>query len=319
MVLRALLAFVLAFGAGAAVYPMVIGWLARAGVGQPIREEGPPSHQSRSGTPTAGGIVFLALGLILYLVFDRSRAGGLVLLALLGGGGLGLVDDLRKVLARQNLGLRAREKVLIQLLTGLVLAFLGWRWGFAVQAVPFWHPVNLGAWLIPLGAVAFVAGTNAFNLTDGSDGLAAGVGAIAFATLTLIALRSQHAAAAWLPAILTGLLLAFLVYNLSPARVFMGDTGSLALGNALVAAAIVGGVLWYLPVLAVVLVAETVSVIAQVASFKRTGRRILRMSPLHNHFILGGWSDTRVALSFWAVGLIAALLTLALAPAGGRA
>src|SRR5207245_2202471 len=198
-----------------------------------IREEGPPSHQSRSGTPTAGGIVFLALGLILYLVFDRSRAGGLVLLALLGGGGLGLVDDLRKVLARQNLGLRAREKVLIQLLTGLLLAFL--------------------------------------------------------------------------------------VYTLSPARVFMGDTGSLALGNALVAAAIVGGVLWYLPVLAVVLVAETVSVIAQVASFKRTGRRILRMSPLHNHFILGGWSDTRVALSFWAVGLIAALLTLALAPAGGRA
>src|SRR5207245_240677 len=171
MVLRALLAFVLAFGAGAAVYPMVIGWLARAGVGQPIREEGPPSHQSRSGTPTAGGIVFLALGLILYLVFDRSRAGGLVLLALLGGGGRG----------------RARRG--------------------------------------PSGRLE----------PSRREGRAGGrVGAIAFATLTLSALRSQHAAAAWLPAILTGLLLAFLVYNLSPARVFMGDTGSLALGNALV-------------------------------------------------------------------------------------
>jgi phospho-N-acetylmuramoyl-pentapeptide-transferase len=317
MVLRTLLAFVLAFAAGAALYPMVIGWLARAGVGQPIREEGPPSHQSRTGTPTAGGIVFLALGVVFYLVGDRSRAGGLVLLALLSGGALGLVDDLRKVLARQNLGLRAREKVLVQLLTGLVLAYLAWRWGFAVQAVPFWHAVNLGAWLIPLGAVAFVAGTNAFNLTDGSDGLSAGVGAIAFFTLSVIAIRGHHSGAAWLPAVLAGLLLAYLVYNVAPARVFMGDTGSLALGNALVAAAIVGGLLWYLPLLALVLVAETVSVIVQVASFKRTGRRIFRMSPLHNHFIVGGWSDTRVALSFWAVALIAALLTLALAPAGG--
>jgi phospho-N-acetylmuramoyl-pentapeptide-transferase len=317
MVLRTLLAFVLAFAAGAALYPMVIGWLARAGVGQQIREEGPSSHQSRAGTPTAGGIVFLALGVVFYLVADRSRAGGLVLLALLSGGALGLVDDLRKVLARQNLGLRAREKVLVQLLTGLVLAYLAWRWGFAVQAVPFWHAVNLGAWLIPLGAVAFVAGTNAFNLTDGSDGLSGGVGAIAFFTLSVIALRGHHSGAAWLPAVLAGLLLAYLVYNVAPARVFMGDTGSLALGNALVAAAVVGGLLWYLPLLALVLVAETVSVIAQVASFKRTGRRIFRMSPLHNHFIVGGWSDTRVALSFWAVALIAALLTIALAPAGG--
>ncbi len=319
MVLGVLLAFVLAFVAGAALYPMVIGWLAKAGVGQHIREEGPSSHQSRAGTPTAGGILFLALALVFYLVADRSRAGGLVLVALLSGGGLGLLDDMRKVLARQNLGLRAREKVLVQLLTGLALAFLAWRWGFAVQAVPFWHAVNLGAWLIPVGAVAFMAGTNAFNLTDGSDGLAAGVGAIAFATLTVIALRGHQSDAAWVPAVLAGLLLAFLVYNVSPARVFMGDTGSLALGNALVAAAIVSGVLWYLPLLAFVLVAETVSVIAQVASFKRTGRRIFRMSPLHNHFILGGWSDTRVALSFWAVGVIAALLTLALVPAGGRA
>ena len=319
MVLGALLAFVLAFVAGAALYPMVIGWLARAGVGQHIREEGPSSHQSRAGTPTAGGILFLALALVFYVVADRSRAGGLVLLALLSGGGLGLLDDMRKVLARQNLGLRAREKVLVQLLTSLALAFLAWRLGFAVQAVPFGREVNLGAWLIPVGAVVFVAGTNAFNLTDGSDGLAAGVGGIAFATLTVIALRSHHSDAAWVPAVLAGLLLAFLVYNVSPARVFMGDTGSLALGNALVAAAIVSGVLWYLPLLAFVLVAETASVIAQVASFKRTGRRIFRMSPLHNHFILGGWSDARVALSFWAVGLIAALLTLVLVPAGGRA
>jgi phospho-N-acetylmuramoyl-pentapeptide-transferase len=215
--------------------------------------------------------------------------------------------------------LRAREKVVIQLLSGAVLAYLAWRWGFATQAVPFSGNANLGAWLIPLGALAFVGGSNAFNLTDGSDGLAAGAGAIAFATLALIALRTHHAGGAWVPAALTGLLLAFLVYNFFPARVFMGDTGSLALGNALVAAAIVGGLLWYLPLLALVFVVETLSVIAQVASFQRTGRRIFRMSPLHNHFILGGWSDRRVAFSFWAAGLVAALLTLALVPAGGAA
>lgn len=318
MALLALLVFVLALLAGAVLYPMLIGWLARARVGQQIREEGPPSHQSRAGTPTAGGIAFLVLGLVFYLLADRGRAGGLVILALLAGGALGLLDDLRKVTARQNLGLRAREKIVIQLLTGAVLAFLAWRWGLAAQAVPFAGVHNLGAWLIPIGALAFAAGTNAFNLTDGSDGLAAGTGAIAFGTLAVLAVRGHHPGGAWVPAALAGLLAAFLLYNFSPARVFMGDTGSLALGNALVASAIVIGLLWYLPLLALVFVVETLSVIAQVASFKRTGRRIFRMSPLHNHFILGGWSDTRVALSFWAVGLIAAVLTLALAP-GGRA
>jgi phospho-N-acetylmuramoyl-pentapeptide-transferase len=319
MVLLVLLYFALAFVAGVALYPMVIGWLARARVGQHIREEGPPSHQSRAGTPTAGGVVFLVVGLAFYLIADRSREGGLVLLALLSGGALGLLDDLRKVTARQNLGLRAREKIVVQVLSGTVLAYFAWRWGFGVQSVPLLGAVNLGLWLVPLGAIAFVAGTNAFNLTDGSDGLAAGAGAIAFGTLALVALRAHHTAAAWVPAVLAGLLMGFLVYNFSPARVFMGDTGSLALGNALVAAAIVGGLLWYLPVLALVFVIETLSVIAQVASFKRTGRRIFRMSPLHNHFILGGWSDTRVALSFWAVGLVAALATLVLVRPGGVA
>lgn len=316
MALLAVLVFVLAFLAGAAVYPMVIGWLARARVGQQIREEGPQTHRSRAGTPTAGGIVFLVLGTVFYLLVDRSRGGGLIILALLSGGALGLLDDLRKVTARRNLGLRAREKIVVQFLTGAVLAFLAWRWGFAVQAVPFAGPVNLAPWLIPLGALAFVAGTNAFNLTDGSDGLAAGTGAIAFATLALLALRGHHPAAVWVPVTLTGLLAGFLLYNFSPARVFMGDTGSLGLGNALVAAAIVGGLLWYLPLLALVFVVETLSVIAQVISFQRTGRRIFRMSPLHNHFILGGWSDQRVALSFWAAGLVAAVLTLALVPLG---
>jgi phospho-N-acetylmuramoyl-pentapeptide-transferase len=170
--------------------------------------------------------------------------------------------------------------------------------------------------LIPIGAVAFAGGSNAFNLTDGSDGLAGGAGAIAFGTLTAIAVLQHRPAAGWTSAVLAGSLIGFLVYNVFPARIFMGDTGSLALGTALVAATVVTGMLWYLPLLALIFVVETASVIAQVASFKLTGQRIFRMSPLHHHFHLAGWSEKRVALSFWAVGIAAALLTVALARPG---
>jgi len=131
--------------------------------------------------------------------------------------------------------------------------------------------------------------------------------------LALLAGMAHHPAAALMPAVLSGALLGYLVYNRHPARIFMGDTGSLGLGTAMVAAAVAGGLLWYLPILAIVFVAETVSVIVQVAGFKATGRRLLKMSPLHHHFHLSGWSENRVAVSFWAVTLAAALLTLAIA------
>jgi phospho-N-acetylmuramoyl-pentapeptide-transferase len=170
-----------------------------------------------------------------------------------------------------------------------------------------------------VAGLAAAAGSNAFNLTDGSDGLAAGVGAITFGALAVIAMLEHRPSSGVMPAVLAGVLVGFLFYNLFPARLFMGDTGSLALGTAMVAAAIVTGFLWYLPLLALVFVVETVSVIAQVASFKMTGKRIIRMSPLHNHFIVAGWKETPLALWFWAGSLIAAALTLALARPGSTA
>ena len=160
------------------------------------------------------------------------------------------------------------------------------------------------------------AGSNAFNLTDGSDGLAAGTGAVTFGALALIAVLQHRPGVGLMPAVLAGVLVGFLFYNLFPARLFMGDTGSLALGTAMVAVAITTGFLWYLPLLALVFVVETVSVIAQVASFKLTGKRVIRMSPLHNHFIVAGWRETPLALWFWTGSLVAAVLALVLARPG---
>jgi phospho-N-acetylmuramoyl-pentapeptide-transferase len=310
------LLFVVALASALALYPVTIRALSRARMGQQIREEGPSSHLGKAGTPTAGGLLFLPIGAILYLVADRHAAGGLVLLGLLAGGALGLSDDLRKILARRNLGLRAREKFVIQLITGAVLGYLAWRWGFDRQLVPFDGAPRLQAWLIPIGALGVTAASNAFNLTDGSDGLAAGTGAVAFAALAVSALLQGHASYATMPAVLSGVLAGFLVFNFYPARIFMGDTGSLALGTAMAAAALVTGLLWYLPVLALVFVVETLSVIAQVASFKLTGRRIFRMSPLHHHFHELGWPEPRVAAWSYAIGALAAALVVVVAGRG---
>ncbi len=314
-----LIVFVAALIVSALVFPAAIGRLARARMGQQIREEGPAAHLVKAGTPTAGGLVFLVVALVLYLVADRSLAGGFVLIALVLGGALGFVDDYAAIRGGRNLGLKARYKIVIQLATGALLGVLALRWGLTSQLVPFDGRHAIGGVMILVTALAVAAGSNAVNLTDGSDGLAAGAGAISFGALALVAVLQHHPSAGLMPAILAGCLCGFLFYNLFPARIFMGDTGSLALGTAMVAAAITTGFLWYLPLLALVFVVETISVIAQVASFKMTGKRIIRMSPLHNHFIVSGWREMPIALYFWAGSLVAAALALALARPGHAA
>jgi phospho-N-acetylmuramoyl-pentapeptide-transferase len=308
-----LILFAAALIVSALVFPAAIGRLARARMGQPIREEGPAAHHGKAGTPTAGGLVFLVVALVLYLVADRSLAGGFVLIALGLGGALGFIDDYAAIRGGRNLGLKARYKIVIQLVSGALLGLLAVRWGLTSQLVPFDGRHAIGGWMILVSALAVAAGSNAFNLTDGSDGLAAGAGAISFGALALVAVLQHHPSVGLMPAILAGGLVGFLFYNLFPARIFMGDTGSLALGTAMVAAAITTGFLWYLPLLALVFVVETASVIVQVASFKMTGKRVIRMSPLHNHFIVSGVREMPIALYFWAGSLVAAALALALA------
>src|ERR1700674_694023 len=318
--MRPLIGFAAALVITALVFPAAIGQLARARMGQQIREEGPAAHHGKVGTPTAGGVVFVLVALVLYLVADRSVAGGFVLIALAFGAALGFLDDFSAIRGGRSLGLKARQKIVIQLATGALLGYLALRWGLTSQLVPFDGRHAIGSWIIiAISALAVAAGSNAFNLTDGSDGLAAGAGAITLGAAAALALLQHPPSPRLMPAILAGVLVRFLFPNLFPARVFMGDTGSLALGTAMVAAAIATGFLWYLPLLALVFVVETLSVIAQVASFKMTGKRIIKMSPLHNHFIVSGWREMPIALWFWTGSLVAAVLVLALARPGASA
>lgn len=315
---RPLLAGAASLVVGVLMYPSLISAFLRWKVGQPIREEGPQAHRSREGTPTAGGLLFVVLGAVAILIMDRRGEGLLLALALLVGALVGGLDDFQKLAAGRNLGIRARVKILLQAAMGIGLAALLYRAGFAGQYVPGRGLVSLGVWLVPLAALAIVATSNAVNLTDGSDGLAAGLTAIAFVILAALAVRAGQFGWAGALAGVAGAVLAFLWYNLHPARLFMGDTGSLALGTALAVAAIEAHLLWLLPLLGLVFALETLSVIVQVAVFQRTGRRLLRMSPLHNHFHLMGWGDERIAAVFWAAGAASALLVFLLAPVALR-
>ncbi len=316
--IRVLLAGAATLVVGTLTYPWLISGLHRWKLGQPIREEGPEGHLSREGTPTAGGLLFVILGAASILIVDRRLEGVLLVLALLVGGLLGGVDDFLKLAAGRNLGIRARVKILIQAALGMGLAALLYRAGFAGQYVPGRGLVSLGLWLVPLAAVAIVATANAVNLTDGSDGLAAGLSAIAFGVLAAVAVRAGQSVWASALAGVAGAVLAFLWYNLHPARLFMGDTGSLALGTTLAVAAVEVHLLWLLPLLGLVFALETLSVIVQVAVFKRTGRRVLRMSPLHNHFHLLGWGDERIAAVFWTAGAACAVMVFLLTPVALR-
>ena len=210
-------------------------------------------------------------------------------------------------------GLLARQRIGLQLVIGVVLAYWLLRLGQDRQLVP-WGTWRMGALFLPVAAVVIVASANAFNLTDGSDGLAPGVMVLVALGVALIArhLGDHNIALVRLLLATAGALLAFIVYNLPPARVFLGGVGSEGLGAMLAAAAMAGGLMWFLPLLAVVPFIETSSVIAQVYSFKRYGRRIFRMSPIHHHFQLGGWSEWRIALTAWGMTLAGGALTFLL-------
>jgi phospho-N-acetylmuramoyl-pentapeptide-transferase len=301
--------------------------LRRLKLGQVIREEGPQAHQSKAGTPTMGGLLVVPVGVI---------AGGLVapadqrLLAVaaitLATMAIGAVDDWRSLTKRHNTGLSARGKLVLQALCAV--AFLAWaHWDQQVAAfiaLPLGWVLPLGLLIWPLGLFVFLAESNATNLTDGLDGLAAGCGAIVFSGLGLQLMLRGHEgdpAMAGFCAAMAGCWLGFLLFNRHPARVFMGDTGSLAMGAALAAVALLSNSLWPLLVMGGVFLAESLSVIAQVWVFKATkdpatgqGKRVLRMAPLHHHFELGGASEQQVVVGFWLISLILVIVGLVLLP-----
>jgi phospho-N-acetylmuramoyl-pentapeptide-transferase len=287
-----------------ALYPLMIRTLMRFKAGQVIQSELPESHQKKAGTPTAGGILFAALGIIGGLLATiAGHPGALAAISgLIAGGLLGFADD-RSKLKVGALGIPARLKLPIQVALALPVAAIALAEGGSHQLfLPSWP------WLIfPLAVIAIVGTANAVNITDGMDGLASGLSALALAAMVML-LPGAPAGEKAVAMTLSGALVGFLVFNRHPARIFMGDTGSLAIGYALAAMAVQQGLVVLLPLLALVFVLETLPVIIQVAYFKASGgRRVFKMAPIHYTFHHEGWSENRIALSFWGVGLLSAL------------
>ena len=286
-------------------------FLHRLKYGQSIREEGPASHQKKSGTPTMGGVmIVLAVTLSTLLFAPLTVTTLLALFIFLGHFLLGFADDYIKVVKKRNLGLRAYQKLLGQIVISLVTILIGRS--LLGHDTSVWVPIlgemwDIGVLYYVLVVFVLVGTSNAVNLTDGLDGLASGTVAAAAIFYAVLMYGADHGLMAFSAAII-GACIGFLWYNHHPARIFMGDTGSLALGGALAAVAILSHTEALLPIVGFVFVCEALSVILQVISFQTRGKRIFRMSPIHHHFELGGWSETRVVYTFWAVGATGALL-----------
>jgi len=282
-----------------------IDFLKKKTIGQYIREEAPEAHAKKAGTPTTGGVfiiiaTLLASTVTLFMAEKFNDRAVILLITFLFYALAGFQDDFLKIQGKENKGLSARGKFLRQILIALLPIFYAIQtYGSFGTQISFGNIVlDLGWWYPILAVVAITGASNAYNLTDGLDGLAAATGIPAFGACTIIALLSHDYYIAIIAAAMAGALLGFLKYNKPKAEVFMGDTGSLAIGGLLGSLAIMGKFELYLVVLAGIFVVETLSVIIQVASFKLTGKRVFKMSPIHHHFELCGFSEKQIVKGF---------------------
>ncbi|WP_163536716.1 phospho-N-acetylmuramoyl-pentapeptide-transferase [Gracilibacillus sp. YIM 98692] len=312
-----LITIAIAFLITVLISPIFIPFLKRLKFGQSIREEGPKSHQKKSGTPTMGGLMIIVSIAISSLIVIVKVTGSidyqlsLLLLVLLGFGLLGFLDDFIKVVLKRNLGLNSKQKLLGQIIIAIIFYFVLKQNQFdTTVAIPGTSVEWELGWFYSIFIIIMLVGaSNAVNLTDGLDGLLAGTAAIAFGAFAILAWYGVPNLNLTLFSLaVVGGLLGFLVFNAHPAKVFMGDTGSLALGGAIAAVAILLKLEVLLVIIGGVFVIETLSVIIQVISFQSTGKRVFRMSPLHHHYELKGWSEWRVVTTFWLVGIIFAIL-----------
>ncbi len=325
MTIELIQGLLLAFALVVIFMPPYIRLLHATGFGKQIRVEGPDSHLMKRGTPTMGGLLLILIVIVLYMLLrgvpERAIVGPIALLALVGL--LGAFDDYLN--ARTGEGIRARQKLLWQTVVAIFAAFqIQQTYNITGIRVPFVGAVEVNQWVyVVFAAFAIVAASNGVNITDGLDGLAGGALIFAYVAFLIIALLNApapQANTAFLCALIIGALLGFLWFNVHPAQIFMGDSGSLSLGACLAGIALITGQILVLPVIGLIFVVETASVMLQVAFFKATGgRRILRMSPLHHHFELGGWDEEKITLRFWIVAILSGLLgvTLFLASING--
>lgn len=303
--------FVIAFIVG----PMLIPLLQKLKFGQTIRDDGPESHLQKNGTPTMGGFVFIvsitiASILGIFLGADPIKVGFAVLSMLLFGS-VGFIDDYIKVIKKQSLGLRAKQKIVLQFIFALIVAIIQLKLsdiGTSIY-IPFVKTtLDIGFLYIPFIMFVVIAVVNSVNLTDGLDGLASSVTIIVGICFSVIAYRmTQDALLTFLAAVIGGCI-GFLRVNRFPAKVFMGDTGSMALGGAVAATAVIMNVELIVPILCFVYFMESVSVIIQVWYFRKTGKRFFRMAPIHHHFEKMGWHETKVVTLFVVITIIMGLI-----------
>ncbi len=312
MILELIFLMALATMASAVLTSVEIPILKHRQFQQFIREEGPESHQSKAGTPTMGGIAICAALLLISLGAGGFSIDMIVMLAVTFlFAAIGFFDDFMKVAKKHNLGLRAWQKLVLQILfAGALAVYMAYFSGYGTEV---WIPVmdkyiDFGALYIPFVIFVVVAMANAVNLTDGLDGLSSGVTTLVAYFFGIAAIQFGHEDAMVFCGALSGACLGFLFFNKFPAKLFMGDTGSMALGGALAAAAIVMKVEFLLPIAGLIYVAEALSVIIQVVSFKLTGKRVFKMAPIHHHFEMCGMKEQQVVTMFWLVALVCCVL-----------
>ena len=290
--------------------PIFIPMLAKFKFGQTVRDDGPQTHLQKNGTPTMGGVIMIIAILITGLTrakIDKDLLVGLICIT--GFGFVGFLDDFIKIKMKRSLGLKAYQKIILQFALALFVSY--YQYSASPSATQIMIPftdyiINLGPLYVPIMMFVIIGTVNAVNLTDGLDGLASGITLIVSIFFMLLAISVGNSDVAILAAATGGACLGFLGFNSYPAKVFMGDTGSMALGGAVVAFAVLTNSVLLIPIVGGIYFAEAISVIIQVTSFRLTGKRVFKMAPIHHHFEQCGWPETRVVFVFWITTIVLA-------------
>lgn len=311
---KIVMAIVISFIVASILGPIIIPLLHKLKFGQNIRQEGPKSHLKKAGTPTIGGLIFIFATIITMFIMigNPTDEAMIALYSFVGFGFVGFLDDLLKIIKKKNEGLTSGQKMILLLIVSGFLTWYAYKYIGTSINIPFLNgQINFGLFYIPFVMFYFAGVTNAVNLTDGLDGLATSVTVLVTTFLGIISYNLGHISLAIFCVALAGALLAFLRFNAFPARVFMGDTGSLALGGAVAMVALILKMPLILVLIGIIYVIETLSVILQVASFKLTGKRIFKMAPIHHHFEQLGWSETKIVSVFSIITVVFCFIAFA--------
>jgi len=301
--------FSIAFGTSLFLGPIVIPRLQKLNIGQAIREEGPKEHLKKGGTPTIGGLIFIVSLLFVMLIFlIKDIKVWFVVGSMLAFGAIGFIDDYLKVIKKHNLGLRSKQKIILQLIVSSIFAVIAMGFGTDLK-VPFTgNSIDLMHFYVPFIIFYYLAVDNSVNLTDGLDGLSTSVTIVVLTSMSVFAYIGKEWMIMSICVALVGALVGYLKYNWHPAKIFMGDTGSLALGGFIASSAIILKIPLFIPIIGIIYVAESLSVILQVGHYKRTKKRLFKMAPIHHHFELSGLTEVKIVIVFTAISAVFSII-----------